>query len=223
MKTLLFSTLLTLSMVLTSQAQFSSGKTLKTTPLNTGIKAASLSKIVTSKVDLHQIKAQTFHADLIKSPKVSFSPEELERNRIKSWELSPTKIYTPGMELGFSGNLDKNTFYLTPILNSTHRESYQMFNLSLICAMLPGKDYKLTFELANTDRIPPNSYFPFSSGLNQMIPISSGQKQVSILIANTVNAPQILSIGPYITNDNWQKPKSFEVTRILLEELAPAR
>lgn len=223
MKTIIFSTILVLSLVFNSHAQFSSGKPLKTNTVNTGIKAATMSKILTSKVDLKVIQAQTFNAELIKSPKVSFSPEELERNRVKSWELSPTKIYTPGMELGFSGNLDKNSFYLTPILNSTHRESYQMFNLSLICGMLPGKDYKLTFELANTDRIPPNSYFPFSSGLNQMIPISSGQKEVSILIANTVNAPQILSIGPYVTNDNWQKPQSFEVTRILLEELAPAK
>lgn len=205
----------------TTKAQIPSNATVKS-----GVNLANTPKLNLSKTSLDQLNSQVLDNSLSSIPKISLNPEDLERNRVKSWEITPMRPITPGMDISFMGNYSKNTFYIIPILNdrTQGQRFYQALNLSVITSMIPGKDYRFTIELEDPSQFPRGGEIRVSlGGTNYFLQPEEGKKEIYLLFTNTLTAPQIISIGPAVVNEDWQNPKSYGVTKVKLEELAPAQ
>lgn len=210
-----------------SHAQFSTKtKIPSNATVKPGVNLSNTSKLTIGKTTLEQLNAQVLDNSVSSIPKISLNPEDLERNRVKSWEITPMRPITPGMDIGFTGHYSKNAFYITPILNdrSQGQRFYQAVNLSLLTSMLPEKDYRLTIEFENPSEIPVGGEIRFNLGDGiYLLQPDRTKKEAAILFRNTISAPQIISIGPIVVNGDWQNPKSYGITKLKLEELAPAQ
>ncbi|SEF57872.1 hypothetical protein [Algoriphagus boritolerans] len=210
-----------------SQAQFSTTSKIPTnTTVKSGVNLSNTSKLTLSKTTMDQLSVQILDKSISSIPKISLNPEDLERNRVKSWEITPLRPITPGMDISFMGNYSKNAFYIIPILNDRiqGQRHYQAVNLSVFTSMILGKDYRFTIELENPNEFPQGGEIRISlGGTNYFIKPERGRKEVYLLFSNAETAPQIISIGPAVVNDDWYNPKSYGVTKVKLEELAPAQ
>lgn len=226
MKTLL--KILALAMMLApvySMAQFTT-KIPSNSTIKSGVNLSNSPKLTLSKTTLQQVQAIKLDNSLSGIPKIQLNPEDIERNRVKSWEITPTRPITPGMDLSFSGNYSKNAFYITPVLTSeiNNRKFFQALNMFLITAMVVNKDFRFTIELENPSQFPNGGEILVSlGGINYFLKPEPGKKEVYFLFTNTIPSPQIISFGPAIVNEDWQNPKSYGVTKVKLEELAPAQ
>lgn len=210
-----------------SHAQFSTkAKIPSNASVKSGVNLANTPKLNLSKTTLEQLNTQVLDNSISSITKISLNPEDLERNRIKSWEITPMRPITPGMDISFMGNYSKSTFYIIPILNdrSQGQRFYQALNLSVITSMIPGKDYRFTIELEDPIRFPKEGEIRISlGGTNYFLKPEEGKKEIYLLFTNTLTAPQIISIGPAVVNEDWQNPKSYGVTKLKLEELVTAQ
>ena len=210
-----------------THAQFSTkAKIPSNATVKTGVNLSNTPKLTLGKTTLEQVNAQVLDQSISSIPKISLNPEDLERNRVKSWEITPMRPITPGMDIGFSGYFSKTAFYITPILNDRAQglRFYRAVNLSLITSMLPDKDYRLTIEFENPSEIPDRGVIRFNLGDGvYFLQPDRTKKEGVIVFRNTISAPQIISIGPAVVNDDWQNPKSYGITKLKLEELAPVQ
>lgn len=210
-----------------SQAQFSStAKVPSNTAIKSGVNLSNTPKLTLSKTTMDQLNSQVLDNSISSIPKISLNPEDLERNRVKSWEITPMRPITPGMDIGFMGHYSKNAFYITPILNDRlqGQRFYQAVNLTVLATMVPGKDYRFTIELEDPNQFPRGGEIRISlGGTNYFLQPEEGKKEVYLLFNNTLAAPQIISIGPAVVNEDWQNPKSYGVTKLKLEELVNAQ
>lgn len=62
---------------------------------------------------MDQLSVQILDKSISSIPKISLNPEDLERNRVKSWEITPLRPITPGMDISFMGNYSKNASTLS--------------------------------------------------------------------------------------------------------------
>lgn len=210
-----------------SQAQFSStSKIPNNTAIKSGVNLSKTPKLTLSKTTQDQLNSQVLDNSISSIPKISLNPEDLERNRVKAWEITPMRPITPGMDISFMGNYSKSAFYIIPILNDRiqGQRHYQAVNLSVLTTMVPGKDYRFTIELEDPNQFPRGGEIRISlGGENYFLKPAEGKKEVYFLFSNTLTAPQIISIGPAVVNDDWHNPKSYGVTKVKLEELVPAQ
>lgn len=226
MKTLLKT--LALAMILApicSMAQFTT-KIPSNSTIKSGVTPSIVPKLTLGKTTLQQVQGIKLDNSLTGIPKIQLNPKDIERNRIKSWEITPTRPITSGMDLSFTGNYSKNAFYITPILTSeiNSRKIFQAINLSVITSMVVNKDFRFTIELEDPSQFPRDGEIMVSlGGTNYFLKPEPGKKEVYFLFTNSVPSPQIISFGPAIVNQDWQNPKSYGVTKVKLEELAPAQ
>lgn len=209
----------------TLQAQFTT-KIPSNTSIKTGVDLSNSPKLTLGKTTLEQLNSQVLDQSLSSIPKISLNPEDLERNRVKTWEITPTRPITPGMEISFTGNYSKNAFNITPVLISeiNNRKIFQALNMSVITSMVVEKDFRFTIELENPSQFPRDGEIVVSlGGTNYFLKPEPGKKEVYFLFRNTTPSPQIISFGPAVVNDDWQNPKSYGVTKVKLEELVPAQ
>lgn len=209
-----------------AKAQFTTNSKIPSgTTLKSGINLSS-PKLTLGKTTLEQVNSQVLDNSISSIPKISLNPEDLERNRVKSWEITPSRPITPGMDINFMGNYSKNSFYITPILFNQiqDRRIFGAVNLSLITSMLPEKDYRLTIEFENPSEIPAGGEIRLNLGDGvYLLQPDRTKKEAAILFRNSISAPQIISLGPIVVNGDWQNPKSYGITKLKLEELAPAQ
>lgn len=222
-------TLASIPMLTKAQSSISTLKTnpqLKTQTKNLGT-VATQPKITLSKTDLKTVQNKKLTSDLSKLTQLQFSPAELERNRVKSWEITPMRPFTPGLDMALHGILHKGAFSLSPILTGLSQGQYQLFNMFLTINPVVGKDYKLTLELANPEQLHGNSEVIVDLGGPQSwrIPHNKYQKTITLLFSNTTPGPHILSISPLMTQLHTGRPvpSTLNLTKVTLEELAPAQ
>ncbi len=210
-----------------SHAQFTSNSKIPSgTTLKSGVNLSSKPKLSISKTTLDQLNSKVLDKSFSSLPKISMDPADLERNRVKSWEITPSRPIISGMDISLTGNYSKTSFYIKPILMDRFQGQrfYQAVNLSLITSMLTGKDYRLTIELENPNEIPDGAEISLILGdTNYLLKPEKGKKEIYFLFNNTLNAPQIISIGPVISNEDYENPKGYGITKLKLEELAPAQ
>ncbi|GMQ28297.1 hypothetical protein [Algoriphagus confluentis] len=208
-----------------SIAQFTT-KVPSNSAIKSGVNLSNAPKQALSKTTLQQIQSIKLDNSLSSIPKIQLNPEDIERNRTKSWEITPLKPITPGMDLSFSGNYTKNAFFVTPILTSelNNRRIFQALNMFIITSMVVEKDFRFTIELENPSQFPRDGEILVSlGGTNYFLKPEPGKKEVYFLFTNKIPSPQIISIGPAVVNSDWQNPKSYGIVRVKLEELAPAQ
>ncbi len=206
--------------------QFTTTKIPANSTIKSGVNVSPKPNLTLGKTTLDQVNSQLLDNSWSNLPKISLNPADLERNRIKSWEITPSRPITPGMDLNFMGNISKTSFYVVPILTDKiqQRKIYQALNLSLITSMLPGKDYRLTIEFENPNELPDGGGILISlGGTNHYLQPEKGKKEAYFVFHNSQSAPQILSMGPLVINEDFQNPKSYGITKLKLEELAPAQ
>jgi hypothetical protein len=160
-------------------------------------------------------------------PVLQLSPEALERNRVKRWEITPRRPYTPGLEMLFIGGLTRDTFIVEPVLRSDLASighlGFQAYTLTLL-GFAPGKDYKLTLEFAEPRTLPAHGALPLitPTGSSVVLAIHSGQGSVSALFTSTPSGYQLVSLGPILVNNDTSSPKAYSLSKIIVEELASA-
>lgn len=212
-------------LVTSAQIKYSDQSKLKTTNSTVSVTSsnAPARKIEIKSTSLRNLQNQVARQSSIKNLKeIKLSPEEMERNRVKSWELTPQNPYNHRFKVALSGS-DYNWegFYLQPRPATI---GYYMFSMFIECYPAAGKDYKLTLDVKDTDRISGSAQVVISLGAEQYrIPVSSGQKQVSVFFTNTSSGSKSIAVSPLISfsngKENWG---TFSITKINLEELIPA-
>ncbi|MDZ7604457.1 MAG: hypothetical protein U5K79_02485 [Cyclobacteriaceae bacterium] len=202
----------------------------KSNQLNSkSVNAAALAnqpKVTLGKTDLKTVENKKLTNDLSKLTQLQFSPAELERNRVKSWEITPARPFTPGLDLTLHGVIDKKAFSLRPVYSGQAQGQYQLFNMFLMINPVVGKDYKLTLEIEKPEQLPGNSEVIVDLGLQSWrLPYNKNQKTITLLFSNTTPGPHILSISPLISQLQTGKPTptTLSLTKVTLEELAPAQ
>jgi hypothetical protein len=153
------------------------------------------------------------------------SKEELERNRIKSWEITPSRPVTTGMDVKISGGYTKNYFRITPITAGSRGFFFAISNY-LNTNMVVGKDYKLTLKIKNFILFPTRSFILFEIGDEKglEVEVKQGQTEVVLFFTNNTPAPQLIGFSPIISNMvGPDDPTGYDVVSIKLEELAPAQ
>ncbi|GMQ26156.1 hypothetical protein Aoki45_28380 [Algoriphagus sp. oki45] len=210
-----------------SHAQFSTKtKVPSNATVKPGTNLSKTSNLTLTKTTLQQVQAIKLDKSLSSIPKIQLNPEDIERNRVKSWEITPTRPITSGMDLSFTGNYSKDAFYVRPILvgESNNLRFYQALNLTLITSMVVDKDFRFTIELENPNEFPRGAEILVSlGGLNYLLKPEPGKKEIYFLFRNTTAAPQFISIGPAVIQEDWQNPKGYGISKLRLEELAPAQ
>ena len=104
-------------------------------------------------------------SEINRLPVIKFSPEELERNRVKSWEISPRKPFDQGIELTHWGTFTLSGFKMTPrvryVINTQY--DYYAYCLRLSANLVQGKDYKLVLNVTQ-ENFPTGSTVLFKIG-----------------------------------------------------------
>lgn len=193
-------------------------QTLSATNLNSNIiKAGRLDK-------LEPPKALT-EKEISSFPILKFSPEELERNRQKYWEITPRKPYETGMELTHWGTFTSNAILMTPVIRYVINTDYDYYTYStrISVNLLEGKDYKLILAV-EPKSFPPGSTVIFKVGTSQFrIEWPSNKNEIQVLFNNTFTGQQVIEISPVqIPNRgrNLDAMQEFAIKSIRLEELA---
>ena len=218
-------------------AQFQSSTSTKiksatTTTINLN-KTNSIIKL--SPANLTKLKNSRLTKDLKRIPYIP-SPEELERNRVKNWSVTPVKPYTAGLEMSILGKFDKDGFLVHPIgemvTDPTVRDILGNYVTTWIpveikARLLAGKDYRLTFTIKNVD-IPARGKIILALGDEDVYEFESkpGEYAYKVLFSATKNETRDIGISlPYafgedgLSADFW----SYYIKSVQLEELVPAQ
>lgn len=223
MKKLLLIPMLILGIIWASFGQFTTSKVPSTTVKPTT--ALTKTKLVTtSKLDPKALESRTADYYISKTIPAIPSKEELERNRIKSWEITPSRPVTTGMDVRISGGYSKNAFRVSPEIVGSRGYFFPISN-RLTTNMAIGKDYKLTLEISNF-LVSTRAFILFEIGAEKglEVEVKQGQKEAVLFFTNTIPGPQIIGFGPIIYNFmGGEAPTGYDITSIKLEELAPAQ
>lgn len=220
---LIFISLVTLE----SRAQFSTNKKIPTNQLKTGTSLTTKLPTIAERVDAKTVKEKQIEQLTGSAIPVLPSEEELERNRIKSWEISPARPVTSGMSIEIYGRYRQDAFTILPEYQGRSENvrfwpNSNQLNLSL----QPGKDYKLTLSIGNyLLGVGGNSIF-FDLGGTQsfQVEVNSGQREVVLFFTNQISGNQIIAWGPILNNIvGGPNPISYDLYSVKIEELAPAK
>jgi hypothetical protein len=191
--------------------------TVSTQPKTSLIKAGKLAKVEDPKV----LK----ESEINKFPIIRFSPEELERNRVKSWEISPVKPFVSGIELTHWGTFTQSGFKMTPrvryVINTQY--DYYAYSLRLAANLLQGKDYKLVLNVTQ-ENFPSGSTVLFKIGTDEFrLEWPSNRSEIVVLFNNSFTGKQIIDISPVNVpgrGDRIDAKQEYTIKSIRLEELA---
>ncbi|MFD2033282.1 hypothetical protein ACFSKL_00690 [Belliella marina] len=165
--------------------------------------------------------------DLKTLPIITLSPEELERNRTKTWEVNIRKPNDGHFEIIHGGTYTKEGFKMTPRptgeRTSKNQTIYYQSNSILVSNLVKDRDYRLTIVVDP-------KYFPnatnFIVGLGtKTVSIAwvNGQKEYHIDFTSAFAGQNVLHIGPaYLQGDPF-KPDTYTVLAYKLSELAEIR
>ena len=199
------------------KTQTANTSALANQPKSNLIKAGKLTRVEDPKV----LK----ESEINKFPIIRFSPEELERNRVKSWEISPMKPIVTGLEITHWGTFTQAGFKMTPrvryVINTQY--DYYAYSLRLAANLLQGKDYKLVLNV-NQENFPPGSTVLFKIGTDEFrLEWPSNRSEIVVLFNNSFTGKQIIDISPVNVpgrGDMIDAKLEFNIKSIRLEELA---
>jgi hypothetical protein len=186
---------------------------------------SNLSKLATtSKLDPKALENKTLESYISNTIPAIPSKEELERNRIKRWEITPSRPVTTGMDVRTYGTYSKNHFGITPFVYGNLGRFIPISNY-ISTNMAVGKDYKLTLNIKNFV-VSSRAFILFEIGAEKglEVEVKQGQTEVVLFFTNNTSAPQIIGFSPIIYNFvGTEAPTMYDLTSIMLEELAPAQ
>ncbi len=187
--------------------------------------ALTKNKLITnSKLDPKTLDSRTSDYYISKTIPAIPSKEELERNRIKSWEITPSRPVTTGMDVKISGGYSKTAFRVSPEIVGSRGYFFPVSNY-LTTNMAVGKDYKLTLEI-NDFLLISRAFILFEIGAEKglEVEVKQGQKEAVLFFTNSIPGPQRIAFGPIIYNFmGGEAPTGYNITSIKLEELAPVQ
>lgn len=194
------------------------------------VNSAVLSKKIEIKsTSFDNLKKQVAQGNSIKNlEEIKLSPEEIERARIKSWEITPQRPFSSGLTVWLLGSdFTPDGFFLQPRptrIGSTSVIDYYFFSMFLECNLTGGKDFKLILDIKNQDQLPVNSGVAVSLGEETYrVPVQTGQKQITVFFTNTSSGNKRIGVSPLISNTNGRETwGELGITKIKLEELVPA-
>lgn len=227
MKTIFTTLLIILIFCQGTRAQFTTNKNLNTTPkLTTGISQQKLPAL--TKVNLSSIENKTLESLFSSSIPSIPSPEELERARVKSWEIKPNQPVVQGLSLQFHGIYSPKFFRVIPqesIPGSSR--SYFLPNSNILTAnLLAGKDYKLSLKIQNQMGISSSGSMIFDLGEGSYrVEVKEGQQEVIFFFSNTTSGEQFIGFGPIYGNliPGNADVRGYDILSIKLEELTTAK
>lgn len=127
------------------------------------------------------------------------SPEELERARVKSWEIKPDRPVVPGLSFKFHGIYSLQYFRILPQEFSRGSSQGQYLpNSNIITTnLLAGKGYKLTFSINRSNTIPGSGKIIFDLGEGSFqIEVKDGQREVFFFFTSADAGEQFIGFGP---------------------------
>ena len=227
MKNLIISLLIILAFVPTltsAQIKTTDQSTLKNPGSTLRVNSAVLSKKIEIKsTSFDNLKKQVAQGNSIKNlEEIKLTPEEIERARIKSWEITPQRPFSSGLNVWLiESDFNSEGFFLQP---RPMRDGYHYFSMCLGCNLTRGKDYKLTMDLKDPDRLPPYSEVVVDFGVAKYrVPVQSGQRQITVFFSNATLGTKNIGVSPLITiNNSGESWGELGITKIKLEELVPA-
>jgi hypothetical protein len=199
------------------KTQTANTSALANQPKSNLIKAGKLSRVEEPKV----LK----ESEINKFPIIKFSPEELERNRVKSWEISPMKPFVNGLEVVHWGTFTQAGFKMTPriryVINIQY--DYYAYSLRLTARLLEGKDYKLVLNV-NQENFPAGSTVLFKIGTSEFrLDWPTNKSEIVVLFNNSFTGEQTIDISPVNVSgrgNNIDAKREYTIKSIRLEELA---
>ncbi|MHA7131223.1 hypothetical protein [Algoriphagus namhaensis] len=213
--------------ILEAKAQFTTNKKITTNQLKTGTSLTPKLPTIAERVDPKSLRDKKIEQLTGSAIPTLPTEEELERNRIKSWEITPARPVTTGMSIEIYGRYRQDAFTILPDFqgrgeNIRFWPNSNQLNLSL----QPGKDYKLTMSIGNhLLGVGGNSIF-FDMGGNQtyQVEVKSGQREVVFFFTNQISGNQTIAWGPILNNIvGGPNPVSYDLFSVKIEELAPAK
>jgi hypothetical protein len=199
------------------KTQTANTSALANQPKSNLIKAGKLTRVEDPKV----LK----ESEINKFPIIRFSPEELERNRVKSWEISPMRPIVTGLEITHWGTFTQAGFKMTPrvryVINTQY--DYYAYSLRLSANLLQGKDYKLVLNVTQ-ENFPSGSTVLFRIGTDEFrLEWPSNRSEIVVLFNNSFTGKQIIDISPVNVpgrGDRIDAKLEYNIKSIRLEELA---
>ena len=227
MKNLITSLLITLAfvpMLTSAQIKTTDQSRLKNPGSTLRVNSAVLSKKIEIKsTSFDNLKKQVAQGNSIKNlEEIKLSPEEMERNRVKSWEITPQRPFNGGFNVWLmESDFNSEGFFLQP---RPAGDGYYYFSMCLGCNLTRGKDYKLTMDLKDPDRLPPYSEVIVDFGIAKYrVPVQTGQRQVTVFFSNATSGSKNIGVSPLISINNGRESwGELGITKIKLEELVPA-
>ncbi|MCE7057804.1 hypothetical protein LZF95_24185 [Algoriphagus sp. AGSA1] len=210
---------------LIAQGQFTTKTTpqVKTTP---ALKATDLKPNLIQANKLPKLEQPQIlkESDISKFPIITFSPEELERSRQKSWEISPRKPFDTGVSIIHWGTLTETQFLMTPVIRYVVNTeyNYQAYSMRVLANLQQGKDYKLVLNVEQKS-FPANSTVGFKVGTSEFrMEWPKDKNEIIILFNNTFTGQQVIDITPVQVSGRRESIDSkleFAIKSIRLEEL----
>ncbi len=210
---------------LMAQGQFTTKTTpqVKTTP---ALKATDLKPNLVQANKLPKLEQPQIlkESDISKFPIITFSPEELERSRQKSWEISPRKPFDTGVSIIHWGTFTETQFLMTPVIRYVVNTeyNYQAYSMRVLANLQQGKDYKLVLNVEQKN-FPANSTVGFKVGTSEFrMEWPKDRNEIIILFNNTFTGQQVIDISPVQVSGRRERIDSkleFAVKSIRLEEL----
>jgi hypothetical protein len=223
MKNYFLTTLLAFGITWSSFGQFTTSK-IPSSSVKPSSALTTTKLVTTSKLDLKSLESKTLEDYISKTIPAIPSKEELERNRIKSWEITPSRPVTTGMDVKIFGTYSKEKFGISPL---TYGNSGRFIAVSnyLSTTMAVGKDYKLTLSIRNF-LVSSRAFILIEIGGDKAleVEVKQGQTEAVLFFTNTIPSPQIIGFSPIIYNFiGTDAPTGYDLVSIKLEELAPAQ
>ncbi|WPR74454.1 hypothetical protein [Algoriphagus sp. NG3] len=163
-------------------------------------------------------------SDISKFPIITFSPEELERSRQKSWEISPRKPFDTGVSIIHWGTLTETQFLMTPVIRYVvnTQYNYQAYSMRVLANLQQGKDYRLVLNVEQKN-FPPNSTVGFKIGTSEFrMEWPKDRNEIIVLFNNTFTGQQVIDITPVQVSGRRESIDSkleFAIKSVRLEEL----
>lgn len=227
MKTIFTTLLIILTFSQGIKAQFTTNKNISTTPkITSGISQSKLPAL--TKVNLSSIENKTLESLFSSSIPSIPSPEELERARVKSWEIKPDRPVIQGLNLQFHGIYSPRFFRVIPqesIPGSSR--SYFLPNSNILTTnLLAGKDYKLTLMIQRQLGIASSGRMIFDLGEGSyQVEVKEGQQEVVFFFSSTTSGDQFIGFGPIYGNliPGNADARGYDLLSVKLEELTVAK
>lgn len=208
-----------------SHAQFTT-KTNPSLKANPALASPKLNSnlITASKLPKVELPGVLKESELLAIPIIRFSPEELERNRQRSWELTPRKPYDTGFGLIHWGTFTNSAFLMTPVVRYVVNTQYNYvtYSMRLTANLLEGKDYRLVLNV-DPQNFPQGSTLAFKVGTSEFRVLwPNGKSEIMILFNNSFSGEQVIDISPVNVPGRVERIDSkleYSVKSIRLEEL----